>query len=88
MAEAHAAVAFSFSVTPDGELDVNFNRDVLRAVWESGIRSWRRRFERFKVSDVQKIMENNKTTSVGADHWSDVYAPPPPKTAHQTHSIP
>ncbi|XP_064627097.1 carnitine O-palmitoyltransferase 1, liver isoform-like isoform X2 [Lineus longissimus] len=48
MAEAHAAVAFSFSVTPDGELDVNFNRDVLRAVWESGIRSWRRRFERFK----------------------------------------
>jgi len=47
MAEAHAAVAFSFAVTDDG-LDVNVNQEALRAVWASGIRSWRKRIVAFK----------------------------------------
>ncbi|XP_076172764.1 carnitine O-palmitoyltransferase whd isoform X2 [Ptiloglossa arizonensis] len=46
MAEAHAAVAFSFSITHEG-WDVNFDREVLHLVWQSGIRSWKKRFFRF-----------------------------------------
>ncbi|XP_076276466.1 carnitine O-palmitoyltransferase whd isoform X1 [Lasioglossum baleicum] len=43
MAEAHAAVAFSFSITHEG-WDVNFDREVLNLVWQSGVRSWKKRF--------------------------------------------
>jgi len=49
MAEAHSAVAFSFAVTHEG-LDVNFDREVLHLVWSSGVRSWKKRIARFKVS--------------------------------------
>ncbi|KOB77410.1 putative carnitine o-acyltransferase, partial [Operophtera brumata] len=47
MAEAHSAVAFSFAITHDG-WDVNFDREVLYLVWESGIRSWKKRLARFR----------------------------------------
>ncbi|XP_076387298.1 carnitine O-palmitoyltransferase whd isoform X1 [Megachile rotundata] len=46
MAEAHSAVAFSFSITHEG-WDVNFDREVLHLVWQSGIRSWKKRFFKF-----------------------------------------
>uniref|UniRef100_A0A2H1W6J1 carnitine O-palmitoyltransferase n=1 Tax=Spodoptera frugiperda TaxID=7108 RepID=A0A2H1W6J1_SPOFR len=49
MAEAHSAVAFSFAITHDG-WDVNFDREVLYLVWESGIRSWKKRLARFRNS--------------------------------------
>ncbi|XP_063244784.1 carnitine O-palmitoyltransferase 1, liver isoform isoform X2 [Bacillus rossius redtenbacheri] len=49
MAEAHSAVAFSFSITHEG-WDVNFDREVLHLVWQSGIRSWKKRLARFKNS--------------------------------------
>lgn len=49
MAEAHSAVAFSFAITHDG-WDVNFDREVLYLVWESGLRSWKKRLARFRVS--------------------------------------
>ena len=48
MADAHAAVAFSFHVTPEG-LDVRLNHEALKAVWYSGVHSWKLRFVRFKV---------------------------------------
>jgi hypothetical protein len=48
MAEAHSAVAFSFSITHEG-WDVNFDREVLHLVWQSGVRSWKKRLARFKV---------------------------------------
>ncbi|XP_012935595.1 carnitine O-palmitoyltransferase 1, liver isoform [Aplysia californica] len=47
MAEAHAAVAFSFTVTPDG-YDVNINHEAIKAVWESGVLSWKKRMGRLK----------------------------------------
>ena len=48
MAEAHAAVGFSFQVTGDGvALDVN--HEALRAIWQSGLRSSKRRMGRMKV---------------------------------------
>lgn len=49
MAEAHSAVAFSFAITHDG-WDVNFDREVLYLIWESGVRSWRKRLARFRNS--------------------------------------
>jgi len=48
MAEAHSAVAFSFSVTPEG-VNVNLNHEALKAVWKSGVRSWKKRIGRLKV---------------------------------------
>ncbi|XP_076265090.1 carnitine O-palmitoyltransferase whd isoform X1 [Rhynchophorus ferrugineus] len=45
MAEAHAAVAFSFSITHEG-WDVNFDREVLNLVYQSGVRSWKKRIAR------------------------------------------
>ncbi|KAF6034470.1 CPT1A [Bugula neritina] len=47
MAEAHAAVAFSFNVTPEG-VDVKYNHEAIKAVWFSGVHSWKLRFIRFK----------------------------------------
>ncbi|GLV42745.1 withered [Carabus blaptoides fortunei] len=49
MAEAHSAVAFSFAITHEG-WDVNFDREVLHLVWQSGIRSWKKRLARFQNS--------------------------------------
>ncbi|XP_013061441.2 carnitine O-palmitoyltransferase 1, liver isoform-like isoform X2 [Biomphalaria glabrata] len=47
MAEAHSAVAFSFTVTPDG-YDVRINHEALKAVWESGVVSWKKRIGKLK----------------------------------------
>ncbi|XP_070536281.1 carnitine O-palmitoyltransferase 1, liver isoform-like [Ptychodera flava] len=47
MAEAHAAVAFQFTVTHEG-IDVNVNHEALRAVYESSKRSWKKRWARFR----------------------------------------
>lgn len=51
MAEAHSAVAFSFAITHEG-LDVNFDREVLHLVWQSGVRSWKKKLARLQVSFV------------------------------------
>lgn len=50
MAEAHSAVAFSFSVTPEG-VNVKLNHEALRAVWRSGVRSFKKRVGRMQVND-------------------------------------
>ncbi|XP_043223350.1 carnitine O-palmitoyltransferase 1, liver isoform-like isoform X2 [Amphibalanus amphitrite] len=46
MAEAHSAVAFSFSVSHEG-VDLNYDHEMLGVVLMSGVRSWRRRIHRF-----------------------------------------
>jgi len=48
MAEAHSAVAFSFTVTHEG-VDLNVNHEALKAVWESGVHSWKKRIGKTKV---------------------------------------
>ena len=55
MAEAHAAVAFSFTVTPEG-YDVNINHEAVRAVWDSGLLSWKKRLGRFKVCMFTEVL--------------------------------
>uniref|UniRef100_T1E1Y6 carnitine O-palmitoyltransferase n=1 Tax=Psorophora albipes TaxID=869069 RepID=T1E1Y6_9DIPT len=47
MAEAHSAVAFSFSITHEG-WHLNYDREVLHLVWQSGVRSWKKRMARFR----------------------------------------
>ncbi|XP_055951859.1 carnitine O-palmitoyltransferase 1, liver isoform-like isoform X1 [Argiope bruennichi] len=46
MAEAHSAVAFSFTITHEG-VNINYDHDIFYAVWQSGLRSWRRRLNKF-----------------------------------------
>ncbi|XP_069750811.1 carnitine O-palmitoyltransferase 1, liver isoform-like isoform X2 [Narcine bancroftii] len=47
MAEAHQAVAFQFTVTPDG-IDLHLSHEALKQVYLSGLRSWKKRFRRYK----------------------------------------
>ncbi|XP_032591362.1 carnitine O-palmitoyltransferase 1, liver isoform isoform X2 [Drosophila grimshawi] len=45
MAEAHSAVAFSFAITHEG-FDINYDHEVLNLVFNSGVRSWKKRVAR------------------------------------------
>ena len=56
MAEAHAAVAFSFTVCPEGGVEVNVNHEALSAVWMSGVHSWKKRLGRMKVRHVGGLL--------------------------------
>ncbi|KAM7178447.1 carnitine O-palmitoyltransferase 1, muscle isoform 1-T9 [Macrochelys suwanniensis] len=49
MAEAHQAVAFQFTVTPEG-VDVRLSREALKQIYLSGVASWKKRFARIKNS--------------------------------------
>uniref|UniRef100_A0A8C5RW85 Carnitine O-palmitoyltransferase N-terminal domain-containing protein n=1 Tax=Laticauda laticaudata TaxID=8630 RepID=A0A8C5RW85_LATLA len=51
MAEAHQAVAFQFTVTPDG-IDLRMSHEALRQIYLSGLYSWKKKFIRFKVMDI------------------------------------
>lgn len=51
MAEAHQAVAFQFTVTPEG-VDFQLSREALKQIYLSGLSSWKKRFARLKVSKV------------------------------------
>ncbi|XP_010634048.1 carnitine O-palmitoyltransferase 1, liver isoform [Fukomys damarensis] len=47
MAEAHQAVAFQFTVTPDG-IDLQLSHEALKQICLSGLHSWKKKFIRFK----------------------------------------
>ncbi|MFT7798131.1 carnitine O-palmitoyltransferase 1, liver isoform-like isoform X1 [Arapaima gigas] len=47
MAEAHQAVAFQFTITPEG-IDLQLSHQALCEVCLSGVRSWKKRFARMK----------------------------------------
>ncbi|XP_009459915.1 PREDICTED: carnitine O-palmitoyltransferase 1, muscle isoform [Nipponia nippon] len=48
MAEAHQAVAFQFTVTPEG-LDFHLSREAVKQFYLTGISSWKKRLVRAKV---------------------------------------
>ncbi|KAI1237972.1 hypothetical protein IHE44_0014070 [Lamprotornis superbus] len=48
MAEAHQAVAFQFTVTPDG-IDLRMSHEALKQIYLSGVYSWKKKFIRFKA---------------------------------------
>uniref|UniRef100_A0A2K6EEC8 Carnitine O-palmitoyltransferase 1, liver isoform n=1 Tax=Propithecus coquereli TaxID=379532 RepID=A0A2K6EEC8_PROCO len=47
MAEAHQAVAFQFTVTPEG-IDLQLSHEALKQIYLSGLHSWKKKFIRFK----------------------------------------
>ncbi|XP_068256629.1 carnitine O-palmitoyltransferase 1, muscle isoform isoform X2 [Nyctibius grandis] len=49
MAEAHQAVAFQFTVTPEG-LDFHLSREAVRQLYLAGVSSWKKRLVRAKNS--------------------------------------
>uniref|UniRef100_A0A8C4F5K8 carnitine O-palmitoyltransferase n=1 Tax=Dicentrarchus labrax TaxID=13489 RepID=A0A8C4F5K8_DICLA len=49
MAEAHQAVAFQFTVTPEG-IDLQLSHQALTEIYLSGVRSWKKKIIRLKVS--------------------------------------
>uniref|UniRef100_A0A8C6LX71 carnitine O-palmitoyltransferase n=1 Tax=Nothobranchius furzeri TaxID=105023 RepID=A0A8C6LX71_NOTFU len=48
MAEAHQAVAFQFTVTPEG-IDLQLSHQALSEIYLSGVRSWKKRIIRIKA---------------------------------------
>uniref|UniRef100_A0A671YDP8 carnitine O-palmitoyltransferase n=1 Tax=Sparus aurata TaxID=8175 RepID=A0A671YDP8_SPAAU len=54
MAEAHQAVAFQFTVTPEG-IDVRLSHQALTEIYLSGVRSWKKRLIRLKNSVITGV---------------------------------
>uniref|UniRef100_A0A3Q0SIJ1 Uncharacterized protein n=1 Tax=Amphilophus citrinellus TaxID=61819 RepID=A0A3Q0SIJ1_AMPCI len=54
MAEAHQAVAFQFTVTPDG-IDLQLSHQALTEIYLSGVRSWKKRIIRVKNSVITGV---------------------------------
>ncbi|CAG9816018.1 unnamed protein product [Phaedon cochleariae] len=80
MAEAHSAVAFSFAITHEG-WDVNFDREVLHLVWQSGIRSWKKRLARFQNNVYNGVYPGHfkylwlLVGIISAVHWNGLSLP-------------
>ncbi|XP_036390682.1 carnitine O-palmitoyltransferase 1, liver isoform isoform X2 [Megalops cyprinoides] len=60
MAEAHQAVAFQFTVTPDG-IDLQLCHEALRQIYLSGLHSWKKRFIRFKNGIMTGVYPGSPT---------------------------
>jgi hypothetical protein len=58
MAEAHQGVAFQFSVTEDEGLHLSVSFEAFKAVFLSGVRSWRKRLGRLMVNYFFLIVFN------------------------------
>ncbi|XP_061565018.1 carnitine O-palmitoyltransferase 1, liver isoform-like isoform X2 [Cololabis saira] len=54
MAEAHQAVAFQFTVTPEG-IDLQLSHQALSEIYLSGVRSWKKRVIRIKNSVITGV---------------------------------
>lgn len=58
MAEAHQAVAFQFTVTPDG-IDLRMSHEALKQIYLSGVYSWKKKFIRFKVYETSEVHQTS-----------------------------
>ncbi|XP_069485554.1 carnitine O-palmitoyltransferase 1, muscle isoform [Ambystoma mexicanum] len=61
MAEAHQAVAFQFTVTPDG-FDFQLSREALKHIYLTEARSWRKRLIRIKNSILTGVYPASPTS--------------------------
>ncbi|XP_041074163.1 carnitine O-palmitoyltransferase 1, liver isoform-like isoform X2 [Polyodon spathula] len=61
MAEAHQAVAFQFTVTPDG-IDLRLSHEALRQIYLSGLHSWKKKFIRFKNGVMTGVFPGSPTS--------------------------
>ncbi|XP_076143199.1 carnitine O-palmitoyltransferase 1, liver isoform-like isoform X2 [Alosa pseudoharengus] len=60
MAEAHQAVAFQFTVSPEG-IDLQLSHEALRQIYLSGVYSWKKRFVRFKNGVLTGVYPGSPT---------------------------
>lgn len=63
MAEAHQAVGFQFTVTPEG-VEFQLSREALRQIYLSGISSWKKRFACLKVSRMWAWVRRSSVISL------------------------
>uniref|UniRef100_A0A3Q3QJU0 carnitine O-palmitoyltransferase n=1 Tax=Monopterus albus TaxID=43700 RepID=A0A3Q3QJU0_MONAL len=54
MAEAHQAVAFQFTITPEG-IDLQLSYQALNQIYLSGVRSWKKRFSRLRNRVIKGV---------------------------------
>ncbi|XP_026062223.1 carnitine O-palmitoyltransferase 1, liver isoform isoform X1 [Carassius auratus] len=54
MAEAHQAVAFQFTITPEG-IDLHLSYQALNQIYLSGLRSWKKRISRIKNGVIKGV---------------------------------
>uniref|UniRef100_A0A3Q4H3N0 Carnitine O-palmitoyltransferase N-terminal domain-containing protein n=1 Tax=Neolamprologus brichardi TaxID=32507 RepID=A0A3Q4H3N0_NEOBR len=54
MAEAHQAVAFQFTITPEG-IDLQLSYQALNQIYLSGLRSWKKRVSRLRNSLIKGV---------------------------------
>ncbi|XP_030649776.1 carnitine O-palmitoyltransferase 1, liver isoform [Chanos chanos] len=54
MAEAHQAVAFQFTITPEG-IDLQLSHQALSQIYRSGLRSWKKRISRIKNRVIKGV---------------------------------
>ncbi|XP_062840876.1 carnitine O-palmitoyltransferase 1, liver isoform isoform X2 [Trichomycterus rosablanca] len=62
MAEAHQAVAFQFTITPEG-FDLHLSQQALNQIYISGLRSWKKRISRMKNGFLKGVYP------VGPSSW-------------------
>ncbi|XP_062264191.1 carnitine O-palmitoyltransferase 1, liver isoform [Platichthys flesus] len=54
MAEAHQAVAFQFTITPEG-IDLRLSYQALNQIYQSGVRSWKKRVSRIRNRVIKGV---------------------------------
>ncbi|KAK9535583.1 hypothetical protein VZT92_007957 [Zoarces viviparus] len=54
MAEAHQAVAFQFTITPEG-IDLQLSYQALNQIYQSGVRSWKKRCSRLRNRVIKGV---------------------------------
>ncbi|CAL8264510.1 unnamed protein product [Gadus morhua 'NCC'] len=54
MAEAHQAVAFQFTITPEG-MDLQLSYQALHQIYRSGLRSWKKRISRMQNRVIKGV---------------------------------
>ncbi|CAL8283413.1 unnamed protein product [Boreogadus saida] len=54
MAEAHQAVAFQFTITPEG-MDLQLSYQALHLIYRSGLRSWKKRISRMQNRVIKGV---------------------------------
>ena len=69
MAEAHQAVAFQFTVTPEGP-HFQLSREALQHLYLLGVASWKKRLVRAKVGRRGRCMgDRGRYVAIGGDIW-------------------
>ncbi|KFQ94333.1 Carnitine O-palmitoyltransferase 1, muscle isoform, partial [Nipponia nippon] len=76
MAEAHQAVAFQFTVTPEG-LDFHLSREAVKQFYLTGISSWKKRLVRAKVGRRRPATRPSAPRAWGTALRGDVPSCPP-----------